>query len=278
MEGKEITLSWQEWPDVQKKVEVVTFSNGELKVLVPPEMKGFRRVVLKVRFYPQINRNLILTLLTVDALKELEVERVVLEAWWFPYSPQNKVFLEGEPLSMRLVIRLLETAGVNEFVIYDLHHIESLSYFTKPVVHLSFLPWFEKKLKGRVNNKWLVVSPDKGGSERATQLAKRLGLSVGWFVKKRDRHNGKIKFEGYRGPSVLNKKIILIDDFSAGGGTLLKTAKKLKEMKAKYVLVCLSHLLMPQERFQGLRKEGSIDEWLIGNGEEGNSVKITNSQ
>ncbi len=263
-----VVVSWQK--EILKKekqsleVRIFDYPNQELKVWLDPEKVKDKNVVLKVNFYPQVNRNLFLTFLLLDALKRVGVKKISLWSPWFPYSPQNEVFLAGEPLSMELVIHLLETAGADEFIIYDVHHVESLAFFTKPVVHLSYLSSFSRKLKAEVDKDWLIVSPDQGGRERSQYLANKLAIGQGWFVKKRHRQTGKITFAGYVGNKVLGKKIILIDDFSASGGTLLRTAKKLKEMGAVYVVACLSHLLMTKRKFKQILKNPVIDKWLIG--------------
>ncbi|NOY14654.1 MAG: ribose-phosphate diphosphokinase [bacterium] len=248
------------------KVKVVEFANGEFRTWVDPLKIKQREVVVKVRFYPNINRNLILTLLTVDGLKRAGAKKIRLEALWFPYSPQNKVFVKGEPLSMKLTVDLLEAAGVDEFVVYDIHHIESLSFFSRPVVHLSFLTEFVRVLRPMVDKDWVVISPDCGGGERAEKLAKILGLKWGYFEKQRSRLTGKIRFFNLKGVDVMGKNGIIVDDFSATGGTILKVAEKLKEGGAGKIVVCLSHLLMDSQTFAKVKRKGLVDEWVVGMG------------
>ena len=257
-----VKVSWQKAvKDKEVNVEVVRFANGEVKPIIGDwnRIKD-RKVWLKVRYYPNVNHNLLLTLLTVDAIKRIGVKKIRLEALWFPYSPQDRVFVKGEPLSMELVVRLLEKAGVDEFVVWELHKIESLKFFTKPVIHKSFIPLFVKQLKARIDKGWVVVSPDVGGKERAKEVARLLGLKWGYWEKERNRQTGKIKFGRLKRVDVMGKNIILVDDFSAKGGTILSSAKKLKEKGAKQVLVCMGYWLMEKERLEQLKRSKWIDE------------------
>ena len=257
-----IRVSWQDIKtDDQVRVRVVKFANGEIKPIIENWQKlKNQKVWLKVKYYPNINGNLMLTLLTVDAIRRIGIKKIRLEALWFPYSPQDRVFVKGEPLSMELVVRLLEKAGVDEFVVWELHKIKSLKFFTKPVIHQSFIPLFVEQLKARVNEDWMVVSPDVGGKERAKDMAKLLGLKWGYWEKERDRRTGKIKFGELKGVNVVGKNIILIDDFSARGGTILSSARKLKEKGAKQILVCVGYWLMEKERLEQLKESEWIDE------------------
>ena len=258
-------FDWVRW-DWQKllqgeRIKVISFANGEVKPVIKDwEKIKNKKVWLTIDYYPDINWNLWLSLLVVDALKRIGIKKIRLEAVWFPYSPQDKVFVKCEPLSMELVVRLLEEAGVDEFVVWDVHKIESLRFFTKPVIHKSFIPCFAERLRHRVDKGWVVVSPDKGGKERAKDLARILGVSWGYLEKERDRQSGKIKIGGLKRVKVSDKNVVLIDDFSAGGGTILLAAEKLKEMGAKQIVVGVSYWLMEKKKLEQLKGSGWIDE------------------
>ena len=262
-------FDWVRW-DWQKllqgeRIKVISFANGEVKPVIKDwEKIKNKKVWLTIDYYPDINWNLWLSLLVVDALKRIGIKKIRLEAVWFPYSPQDKVFVKGEPLSMELVVRLLEEAGVDEFVVWDVHKIESLRFFTKPVIHKSFIPYFAERLKHRVDKGWVVVSPDKGGKERAKDLAKILGVNWGYLEKERNRQSGKIKIGGLKRVKVSGKNVVLIDDFSAGGGTILLAAEKLKNKGARRVLACVGYRLMSVEKEKKLRNQKVVDEWWFG--------------
>lgn len=247
-------------------LRLVHFANQEWKVIVNVTQIKNHDIHLAVSFIENPNLNLVKTMLVVDALQRVGARSITLIALWLSYSPQNRLSQPGEPLSLKLIIRLLETAGVDRFIIGDLHHMESLAFFHRPVIHLSLIPQIAAYLKTVVKNKtdWLVVAPDKGSLTRAKNLASYLNLEFGWLTK--TRYPDRIEFGDYHGRPVAGKKVILIDDFSASGGTLLLAARKLKrEYKAEYVVVCLSHLLVDKRNISELVAKPEIDLWLVGN-------------
>ena len=89
----------------------------------------------------------------------------------------------------------------------------------------------------------MVISPDAGGTGRAIYLANVLGVDMGMFYKRRDYStvvNGRnpIVAHEFLGDSVEGKDVIVIDDMISSGESMLDVAKKLKDRKAKRVIVC----------------------------------------
>ena len=58
---------------------------------------------------------------------------------WFGYSRQDKKSAPREPISARLVARMLETAGADRVLTMDLHAGQVQGFFTIPVDHMTAL-------------------------------------------------------------------------------------------------------------------------------------------
>lgn len=89
----------------------------------------------------------------------------------------------------------------------------------------------------------MAISPDEGGTNRAVYLANVLGLDMGMFYKRRDYTQvvdgrNPIVAHEFLGDSVEGKDVIVIDDMISSGESMLDVARKLKERKAKRVIVC----------------------------------------
>ena len=89
----------------------------------------------------------------------------------------------------------------------------------------------------------MVISPDEGALDRSIHLASVLGVDTGMFYKRRDYSvivNGKnpIVAHEFLGDNIEGKDIIIMDDMISSGGSMLDTAKQLKDMKARRVFIC----------------------------------------
>ena len=89
----------------------------------------------------------------------------------------------------------------------------------------------------------IVISPDEGALDRAVYFSSVLGVDTGMFYKRRDYSkivNGKnpIVAHEFLGDNIEGKDVIIIDDMIASGGSMIDTAKQLKQMKAKRVFIC----------------------------------------
>ena len=133
-----------------------------------------------------------------------------------------------------LVVRLLKEAKTNRGA------ENRMMYFGKKFLGL---PYVGHTLELGDKEHLIVISPDEGALERAIYFASVLGVDTGMFYKRRDYStivNGKnpIVAHEFLGDNVDGKDIIVIDDMISSGGSMLDTAKHLKEMNARRVFVC----------------------------------------
>jgi len=149
-----------------------------------------------------------------------------------------------ESLDCAMALQELERYNISELVTFDAHNpmvanaipnkmTFSNGYATGEII-LSILN--EENID---INKLFIVSPDEGARTRAKFLADILGgIKYGNFDKRRDYtkiEDGKnpIVYHEFIGPENLNGlDIIVIDDMIASGGSLIDTAKQLKERGA----------------------------------------------
>ncbi len=155
-----------------------------------------------------------------------------------------------ESLDCAYMMTELEAMGINNFITFDAHdprvqNATPLSGFDNFMPHYQFL----KALLGSVDDlkvdkdHLIVISPDEGALDRAIYFASVLGVDTGMFYKRRDYSvivNGKnpIVAHEFLGDNVEGKDIIIIDDMISSGGSMIDTAKQLKEMGAKRVIIC----------------------------------------
>ena len=85
----------------------------------------------------------------------------------------------------------------------------------------------------------ICVAPDVGGTERARALGKSLDVGLA-IVDKRRPAPGKSQVMNVIG-NVKDKTCIIVDDIIDSGGTIINSAKALKDRGAKEVYVYITH-------------------------------------
>ena len=184
-----------------------------------------------------------------------------------------------ESLDCAYMMTELEAMGINNFITFDAHdprvqNATPLSGFDNFMPHYQFLKALLSSVDDLKVDKehLLVISPDEGALDRAIYFASVLEVDTGMFYKRRDYSvivNGKnpIVAHEFLGDSVEGKDIIIIDDMISSGGSMLDTAKQLKEMGAKRVIICTTFGLFTDgfSKFDKAYEAGHFDKVITTN-------------
>jgi len=226
------------------KTEIQRFPNNELRIRVLEKLKN-KNVFILQTLNGNVDDYIIELGLLADASHRLGAKKITAIIPFLGYSPQDKIFREGESLSSQVVIKMLEASDIDEFVVFDIHSELVLKMFTKKVHHLSAMPVFIDYFKNKIKNNSCSVALDKGALDRATEFSKKLNLPLVKFDKFRDRKTGEVTFKKLSG-DVEGKEVISFDDFVSTGGTRINGSRILKEQGAKKYYDCVTHLIVPE--------------------------------
>lgn len=222
------------------KIELSKFANGECRVWIKEKIEG-QTVIVVQSFSQPSNEHIIEFLLIVDALYRLGADKILAVIPWMAYSPQDKVFRLGEPLSAKVIGSIISGSLVDRIFTFDIHNDSIAGFFSKPLEHMSGDKLFINEIKN--SNKLgqaVIVSPDFGAIKRSRVFANTLGLEQLVIDKTRDKKTGQVEIFGISG-SVKGKICLLFDDFISTGQTAINTAAKLKEWGAKKVIFSATH-------------------------------------
>ncbi len=224
------------------------FPDGEVYVRVPGRVFN-EDVILLHTGYPDQNASLIELYLTVDLLYDLGAERVHVVLTYTPYARQDRRFREGEAISIKTILRLI---NADTFFTVDIHKKYSLTYFEGEAFDFSSLPVIVKKANVQAD---MVLAPDRGALERAKQVANELGVPSDYLEKFRDRVSGEVTIKP-KNLEVEGKRVLIVDDIVSTGSTLALAAKTLYQQGAKEVIVAVAHALMIGNAREKLREAG----------------------
>ncbi len=224
---------------------VSKWGNDEIRIQLHENVRG-ADVFIFQSFGDHVNDYLMELWLMIDAAKRASAGRITAVIPWFPYSKQEKKFRGREPISARVVADLTVRAGAERILTMDLHEGAIQGFFDIPVDHLPALPVFAKVLRqeGLGGNNTVIVAPDEGAVERASDIARLLGCPIAVIFK----HHPKENVESARTIEVVGdlegKRALIVDDFIFGGSTLVNAANEMASAGATEVNACVTHAIL----------------------------------
>ena len=218
--------------------EVGKFSDGEISVTLPQTVRGKDVFIIQSTSIP-VNDNLMELLIMIDACKRASAGRVTAVMPYFGYARQDRKARPRDPITAKLVADILTSAGADRVLTMDLHAAQIQGFFDIPVDHLYGAPLLARYYKKKMDENWVVVSPDVGSVARARNFASRVNASLAIVDKRRPRANA-IEVMNVIG-DVEGKTCLMVDDMIDTAGTICQGAEALVKNGAKEVYACCTH-------------------------------------
>ena len=215
------------------------FPDGESYVRLEGSVQGEHVVIVQTTSAPQDSRLMQLAFLA-GAAKRNGALKVTAVVPYLGYARQDKMFLEGEGVSVETVARMLKAAGVDALVTVNVHSESALARFPFPAKTLSAIPLLAEYFVAKGCEKAFALAPDKGAMYIAEQARAVLGGGVGHLEKRRDRYTGQTSQSG-EGLDVKGQTVIIFDDIISTGGTIVGAAKILRELGAARAFTACVH-------------------------------------
>lgn len=219
-----------------------TFPDGESYVRLEGEVQDEEAVIVQTTSPPQ-DPKLIQLALLADAAKRNGAKKVWAVVPYLAYARQDKVFLQGEALSIEIIANMLEVAGVDRLTTVNVHQEKILARFPFPANTVSAIPLLAEHFTRKGLEKSFVLAPDKGALNLVEQAEKVLRGGCGYLDKQRDRYTGQIHTEK-KTLNVKGKTVIVFDDIISTGSTIVAAAKILRELEAEKIYVACVHPLL----------------------------------
>ena len=232
------------------EIEITRFSDGEIYPQIQENVRGTDVFVIQPTCHP-VDRNLVELLLMLDAFKRASASRITAVLPYYGYARQDRKDKPRVPISAKLVADLITTAGATRALFLDLHAPQIQGYFNIPVDHLFASPVLIDYFRAKSLPDLTIVSPDAGGVERARFFAKQLDSALAIVDKRRvDMDVSEVmhvigEIEG--------RSALVIDDIVDTAGTLVKTARALKEQGAARVLAGCTHAVLSGPAIESIR-------------------------
>ena len=236
------------------KTENRVFPDGESKITITSQPKTNKIIVVQST-HPPVDSNLIQALSLISKAHQYSQE-IIAVIPYMGYARQDREFLKGEIITMKVIADLFKAAGTSKIIVVDLHSKIAENEFKIPIKNVSAVPQLVKYFKKLKLKRPLVVSPDVGGTERAKKFAQLFGTDYVSLKKQRNRKTGKVSIKTGDLKIVSGRDLILVDDMISTGGSIVKAAQFLKKQKCKKIFVACTHGLLVENAEKRIRKSG----------------------
>jgi ribose-phosphate pyrophosphokinase len=236
-----------------------TFSSGEVYCRFDQSVRGADVFIVQPtsgNAGESLNANdaLMELLLMVDAAVGGSAHRVIAVCPWYGYSRQDKKSAPREPISARLVARMLESAGIDRILTMDLHSGQIQGFFQKPCDHMTALFILTQYFADLQLENLVVVSPDVGRVKLNKRFAAKLGADLAILNKERPQQ--QVAEIAYVIGDVKDKTALLVDDIVDTAGTLRAAADAVRQAGAKKIYVAATHGIFSGNAWENLEAAG----------------------
>lgn len=232
-------------------IEVTKFSDGETSVHIGETVRGRDLFIIQSTSNP-VNDNLMELLIMIDAAKRASAGRITAVIPYFGYARQDRKARSRDPITAKLVADLIQSAGADRILTMDLHAAQIQGFFNIPLDHLLGGPTLYNYFSNKVDDNFIIVSPDIGSVSRARNVAARLNCSMAIIDKRRPKAN-VMEVMNIIG-SVEGKKCLLVDDMIDTGGTIVQGAQALVDAGATEIYACCTHSVLSGPAIERLEK------------------------
>jgi ribose-phosphate pyrophosphokinase len=240
-------------------ITLKTFKNGEVYCRFEESIRGADVFIIQpLCANPatgiSTNDALMELLVMIDAAVGASAHRVIAVTPWMAYSRQDKKSAPREPISARLVARMLESAGADRVVAMDLHAGQVQGFFQRPVDHMTALMMLTQYFDDLGLTDLVVVAPDAGRVKLNKKFASKIGAELAILDKERPAQ--QVAEIGYVIGDVKGKTAVIVDDLIDTAGTLRAAAETVRDEGAARVYAAATHPVFSGNAYENLAAAG----------------------
>ncbi|MBV8078460.1 MAG: ribose-phosphate pyrophosphokinase [Planctomycetaceae bacterium] len=219
--------------------ETKVFSEGNVFVRVLENVRGRDVFIVQGTEFP-VNDNFMELLFWIDAFKRASATQVTAVIPFFSYAKGDKKDEPRVSIRARVCADAIEAAGADRVLTMDLHSPQIQGFFKIPVDHLFAMPVLVDYFRRKQIPDLVVASPDVGFGKQAYRFGELMHCPVVFGNKVRHGHDETAEMLDVVG-HVEGMNVLIVDDFTISGGTLIAMAVECKRRGARDIYACVSH-------------------------------------
>ncbi len=228
--------------------EKFKFSGGESHIKITSDLnelvhtKGFL-IITKLKTAQDITDLAV----AVDAIENIgSGGQVHLLIGYLPGARQDRVCVDGEPLSAKVYANLIDSMYEWDSIQYIDAHSDVMPALLGGMSKNNF-KFVDDAIEAiDLEDEFTLISPDAGANKKVFSLAQNL-ISQGKKVeviradKKRELSNGNILETLVFADDLTDQDCVIVDDICDGGRTFIELAKVLRDKGARNIILMVTH-------------------------------------
>lgn len=244
------------------RLEYKLFPDGEsyFRLTEQNKLRGQNVVVVIRGETPGFNPDKLVTeaLFVLERINALSPKKLCCLLPYQPYARQDKEFLPGEPVTAMIVRKML-TEKCDLLVNVAAHDFRKEGWIGMKMYNVDGIESVISFLKTQVFSNPVVMAPDMTENENAKRIAAGIGAHMLAVEKERDKVTGRTASKDIE-YDFGGKDVIIYDDVTSSGETIIKSVKRVKRDGPKSVTVALIHVISCYNPKTGKETIGMIKE------------------
>ncbi len=242
--------------------KITKFADGEIIVDIAQSVRGQHCYVVQPTSPPNVNEAIMELFVMIDALKRADAKTICAVIPYYGYARQDRKSKPRQPITSKLVAKLIESAGANRVMTMDLHASQIQGFFDVRFDEFRSLPLLAQHFASKNIENLTIVSPDHGGAVRAKKMSEHLSCPIAIIDKRRPAPNVS-EITGIIG-DVEGRNCVIIDDMIDTGGSIVNAAEELKNKGAKDVYIACTHPVFSGQAVEKL-SNANVKEVVVTN-------------
>jgi len=221
--------------------DILEFPNENLFIKLHESVRGQDCYVIQTTSAP-VHRNLMELLILIQTLKLDSAGRITAVVPYVCYGRSDKKDKPRVPITARLVADMIQIAGADRYMTYDLHAGQIQGFFSIPgdvLRGFHILKDYLLDIAPCLDNP-VVVTADLGFAKKGRVYADLLHTGLAFIEKKRTADITNPQSMTIIG-DVTDRDVILVDDEVNTGGSMVHGVNILKEHGAKNIYMVFVH-------------------------------------
>lgn len=232
--------------------DIVEFPNENLFVRLHNSVRGQDCYVIQSTTSP-VHRNLMELLILIQTLKLDSAGRITAVVPYLCYGRSDKKDTPRVPITARLVADMIQIAGADRYMTYDLHAGQIQGFFSIPgdvLRGFHILKKYLLELAPKLYNP-VVVTADLGFAKKGRVYADLLNTGLAFIEKKRTADIKNPRSMTIIG-DVKDRDVILVDDEVNTGGSMVHAVEILKRHGARKIYMIFVHPILSKNAAERL--------------------------
>jgi len=233
LNAKHVGVNYKEFPDGESYFQLTEHNILKDQPVI---------VVVRAKT-PGTNLDKLVTesVILLDFVRSLKPSKLCLLLPYQPYSRQDNQFLEGEPISSK-IIRKNISEKCDLLVNIASHDFRKEGWIEDGMYNIDGLESVMTFLNMEKRKNAIVIAPDMTENDNVRKIAKAIGAETITIMKERDKVTGDVESEEID-YDFGGKDVIIYDDVTSSGATLLKTIHRVKTDAPRRITVVVIHAI-----------------------------------